>query len=257
MSNQFSFAEVQQYLELDFRGVDREGLNNVGSHSPEVGGRDSAGSKQAPEQQHEEISMNANMNNDTNEREPWDGDYDSEGTGPEADFNFGVNFDDVVPQRGSAPPKPGAHTFRITKVSTGTQQKGQSSGSKYFTAWCAVVDDEGKTTGEGISQFCGLDKTAGKGGYTQIGSTKAFLMDVGRADIMTPEGSPKDLVDTEFTAEVYSRRNTKTGEDEARMRGIKPVIEAAPAPAPAPAKKAVADPTPARPMAARNPRARA
>jgi hypothetical protein len=230
---------------------------DFGSYSPEVGGRDSARQERAPENNNEEISMNANTNtNHDNEREPWDGDYDSEGTGPEADFNFGVSFDDVAPQRGSVPPKTGSHLFRITKVSTGTQQKGQSSGSKYFTTWCAVVDDEGKTTGEGISQFCGLDKTAGKGGYTQIGSTKAFLLDIGRADIMTPEGSPKGLVDTEFTAEVYSRRNTKTGEDEARMRGIKPVIEQAPAPAPAPAKK-VADPTPARPMAARNPRARA
>lgn len=149
---------------------------------------------------------------------------------------FGVDFDNVAAQRGMREPEVGRRTFRIVKVSSSLQKKGDNEGSKCINALCSELDESGEEVGALYNKFLGLGATPFKNGGTQLGQTKGWLEDIGREDLLSPEASIEELIGTEFIATISKRE--WEGRTFVQDSDIKPLSHAAEKKVVAPAKPA-------------------
>jgi hypothetical protein len=127
-------------------------------------------------------------------------------------MTFDVEWNAVKEERADRlPPEIGEQVLEITKVTGGLQKQGENEGAPYVSLLCTQQSGEARGT-RACFKFIGFGKKMGKRGVTQVGETKAFIVDIGRADVFEqPSFNPESLVGTMFTANVaHSDYNGKT-----------------------------------------------
>jgi hypothetical protein len=171
----------------------------------------------------------------------------------EFDMTVDVDWGGTKEERtGSVPPEVGEQEFEITKVFGGLQKTGDNVGAPYTNLLCTQMTGEFPGT-RSTFKFLGFGKAVGKRGTTQVGETKAFIVDIGRSDLFENAGfNAQDLIGTQFTATVAHSTNPKDGRLSTWLNNPKPVVyDEAPSAAPVAAPAAQAAPAqPLQPAAA-------
>jgi hypothetical protein len=127
-------------------------------------------------------------------------------------MTFDVDWNAAKEERADKlPPEVGEQVLEITKVMGGLQKQGENEGSPYVNLLCIQQSGEARGT-RSCFKFCGFGTKIGKRGTTQVGETKAFIVDIGRKDVFEYTGfNAQDLVGTLFIANVtHSEYNGKT-----------------------------------------------
>jgi hypothetical protein len=152
------------------------------------------------------------------------------------DMTIDVDWAGTQEQRsGSVPPEVGEQEFEITKVFGGIQKTGDNEGAPYTSLLCTQMSGEFPGT-RSTFKFLGFGQKVGKRGTTQVGETKAFIVDIGRSDLFEQPGfNANDLVGTYFLANVAHSNNPKNGQisvwlNQPRPSGVP--VEEAPTPTP-------------------------
>jgi hypothetical protein len=131
-------------------------------------------------------------------------------------------------------PEIGEQEFEVTKVFSGMQKKGDNTGHPYFNLKCVQMSGEFPGTRSAM-QFLGLGQAVDSRGISQRGAMKAFIVDVGRSDLLQNSGiAASDFMGIQFTATVAHGTNKKTGEPACYLNNPKPLVyDDAPAETPA------------------------
>jgi hypothetical protein len=164
----------------------------------------------------------------------------------EFDMTVDVDWGGTKEERtGNVPPEVGEQEFEITKVFGGIQKTGDNVGAPYTNLLCTQMSGEFPGT-RSTFKFCGFGKLVGKRGTTQVGETKAFIVDIGRSDLFENAGfNAQDLIGTQFTATVAHSTNPKDGRLSCWLNNPKPLSAYEDTPTPvAQAAQPVAQPLP-------------
>jgi hypothetical protein len=131
------------------------------------------------------------------------------------DMTIDVDWAGTEEQRvGQIPPEIGEQEFEIARISFGMQRQGENVNQKYVNLLCKQMSGEFPGT-RSTFKFLGFGTKMGKRGTCQLGETKAFLVDIGRGDLVRPENQsfdPRELVGTTFSANVAHSTNPKTNQ---------------------------------------------
>jgi hypothetical protein len=117
---------------------------------------------------------------------------------------YNISWSEFEEQRGGGfvNPDPGEQEFEIVGIKQGCDKSGNNVGAPHINVRVAQISGENPHT-KTTFKFLGLGTKPSARGTIPLGETKAFLIDIGRSDLM--EGgpfNPDELMGTTFIADV-------------------------------------------------------